>query len=155
MSLPVICCKRESLVLKRTSLISYVNGNICSYVYVLSNTLAKFHETLHNSENWDAGEEAERVMKASWLKRILENHIILQFSQFRLQIYMIILDVNGWWVFKHVSISWLQNSLNVIIKFSAKESIISKELTLWKGTLHESSLWRKSFEEKLHRFWRH
>jgi hypothetical protein len=40
----------------------------CSNIYVLPNTLAKFRANLRNSNNRDAGEEAQQVIKASWLK---------------------------------------------------------------------------------------
>jgi hypothetical protein len=45
-------------------------------------------------------------------------------------------------------VGWLLKSMNLILKFSAKESVISTAQTLGKGTLTDQSFQRKSQEEK-------
>jgi hypothetical protein len=52
-----------------------------------------------------------------------------------------ITDFNDEWVFKlRIFVSWVQKSLNLISKFSAKESIISAAWKIGKGTLNDQSL---------------
>jgi hypothetical protein len=55
------------VTLEQKFVLSFLREKVCSHVYVLPNTVDKFHAKLGNSENRDTGKEAEKiyVIKAS------------------------------------------------------------------------------------------